>query len=89
MRKVHLYTNLKRHTGNQSILEIEGDTVGECLDSLVQRFPALKAELFDKDGGLSPQTFVSINFTSANPEKLDRPLNEGDQLYIVKIVAGG
>jgi molybdopterin synthase sulfur carrier subunit len=89
MRKVHLYTNLQRHTNNQSILEIEGQTVGECLEDLVRRYPALKAELFDQEGKLSALTYVSINLASPNPEKLEASLKEDDQLYIVKIVAGG
>jgi molybdopterin converting factor small subunit len=89
MRKVHLYTNLQRHTDNQSILDVEGQTVGECLEDLVQKYPPLRAELFEKDGNLSPLTFVSINFLSPNPEKLGALLQEGDQLYIIKIVAGG
>ncbi len=89
MRKVHLYTNLRRHTGDQGTLEIEGQTVGECLENLVSQFPALRGELFEKSGRLSPLTYVSINFNSPAPEKLDKALKPEDQLYIVKIVAGG
>jgi len=89
MRKVHLYTNLRRYTGDQGTLEIEGQTVGECLDNLVMRFPALRDELFEKNGKLSSLTYVSINFNSPAPEKLDKALEPDDQLYIVKIVAGG
>jgi molybdopterin converting factor small subunit len=89
MRKVHLYTNLRRHTGDQGTLEIEGQTVGECLADLVRRFPALHDELFAKNGTLSPLTYVSVNFNSPAPEKLDKILQPDDQLYIVKIVAGG
>jgi molybdopterin converting factor small subunit len=89
MRKVHLYTNLRRHTGDQGTLEVEGQTVGECLAYLVRRFPALQDELFEDNGKLSPLTYVSVNFNSPAPEKLDKALQPGDQLYIVKIVAGG
>jgi sulfur-carrier protein len=89
VRKVHLYSNLQRYTGNQAIVDIEGNTVGECLDNLIKHFPKLKSALFDKSGKLTSQVFVSINLNSANPEKLSAPLKEADQIYIVIIVAGG
>jgi hypothetical protein len=56
---------------------------------LIKHFPKLKSELFDKNGKLTSQAFVSINLNSATPEKLSAPLKEADQIYIVIIVAGG
>lgn len=87
--RVHLYSNLRSYTGDQGMVEVNGSTVGECLDDLVRQHPRIKERLFDKFGRISPQVFVSINMNSRGPEKAAAPVKEGDELYIVLIVAGG
>lgn len=87
--RVHLYSNLRSYTGDQGLVEVSGSTVGECLSDLVRQYPRIKNRLFDKTGQISPQIFVSINMNSRGPEKTTTPVKEGDELYIVLIVAGG
>ncbi len=87
--KVHLYSNLQSYTDNKSILEIEGSTVGQCLDNLVDRYPALKSRILDKSGHLLSTVFVSLNLNSPNTEPASRPIAAGDEIYLILIVAGG
>ncbi len=87
--RIHLYSGLSSFTEGQTLVEVSGNTVGECLYNLVSQYPQLKAELFDPAGKLWRHVFVSINLTSANPEKLDQPVNSSDELYIIRITAGG
>jgi len=68
---------------------VQGNTVGECLQDLVRQYPGLKQVLFDKDGKLSPQIWTSINLNSPYREALDTPLKDGDELYLILLVAGG
>jgi molybdopterin converting factor small subunit len=70
-------------------VEVQGATVGECLDDLVRQFPKLKPKLIDKSGNISSVVFISINMNSTNPEKRDVPVKQGDELYIVMIIPGG
>jgi sulfur-carrier protein len=87
--KVHLYSRLRTFAGDQGTVEVEGATVGECLEDLVGQFPRLREKLFDKSGNISSIVYVSINMNSTNPEKKETPLKEGDELYIVMIIPGG
>lgn len=87
--KVHLYSGLKEFTGGQNVAEVQGTTVGECLADLVGQFPRLKRELFDEDGQLATKILVSINLKSAYPEELGKPVDSEDELYIVRVIAGG
>jgi molybdopterin converting factor small subunit len=87
--KVNLYSNLRSYADDKGTVEVNGATVGDCLSDLIRQFPKLRSKLFDASGKLSSQIFVSINMNSTNPEKTGAPVKEGDELYIVLIVAGG
>lgn len=87
--KVHLYSSLQQFTNDRNMVEVSGSTIGQCLDDLVKQFPKIKPVLFDKDGKLLGQIFVSVNLKSAYPEELTKLVNDGDELYIALIIAGG
>jgi len=87
--KVHLYSSLQQFTNDRSMVEVSGSTIGDCLDDLVKQFPKIKPLLFDKDGKLSGHIFISVNLKSAYPEELAKVVNDGDELYIVRVIAGG
>lgn len=87
--KVHLYSGLKEFTSGQNVAEVHGSTVGECLADLVRQFPRIKRELFEENGKLAAKILVSINLKSAYPEELTKPVDSEDELYIVRVIAGG
>ena len=87
--KVHLYTSLKSYTNGRSVVEVNGTTLGSCLNDLVRQFPKIKQVLFDKYGRLLPKVFVSVNMQSAYPEELEKPIKDGDELYIALVISGG
>jgi molybdopterin converting factor small subunit len=87
--RVHLYSNLQQFTDNHNEVEVSGSRIGECLDDLVRQFPRIKPVLFNKRGKMSDTIFVSINLKSPHPEELTKLVNNGDELYIVRIIAGG
>ena len=87
--KVHLYSSLQQFTNDRDTVEVSGSTIGECLDDLSRQFPKIKPMLLDKDGKMLGHIFVSVNLKSAYPEELARVVNEGDELYITRIIAGG
>jgi molybdopterin converting factor small subunit len=86
---VHLYTSLRQFTDGHNQVLVRGGTVGECLNDLVRQYPDIEPVLFDKNGHLHSIVFVSVNMSSVNPEKLDREINEKDELFIILIIAGG
>jgi molybdopterin converting factor small subunit len=86
---VHLYSNLQRYTADNNLVETEGQTVGECLTQLIQKCPEIRPVILDQWGKIPPHVYVSINLESAKSETIERQLAEGDQIYIILIVAGG
>ena len=87
--KVHLYSSLRKHANNQEIVEVDGTTVGECMEDLIRQYPSISPLLFDKTGKPLEKVFVSINLESAYREKMTTPVAENDDIYLILIVAGG
>lgn len=87
--KINIHPILAHSTNKQKVVEVEGNTIGQCLDELVKKFPKIKAELFDKDGNLHNYVDVYLNQESAYPDELAKPVKNGDELNIALIIAGG
>lgn len=78
-----------QYTNKESVMEVQGKTVGECLDQLVKRFPKLKPVVFDKRGKLFGFLDVFVNGESSFPEQLAKPVKDGDTLHLVMLIHGG
>ena len=90
MAKIFIPTPLRIYADNRSAVDVKGASVGEALDDLVQRHPALKQHLFDDSGQL--RSFVNIYRNDDDIRYLDREqteLSSGDELSIVPSIAGG
>jgi molybdopterin converting factor small subunit len=87
--KINVHTILHHITKDQGVVQVDGDTVGQCLEQLVARFPGLKKVLFDSDGKLLNYIDVYVNGESSYPEESAKCLKNGDELHIELIIAGG
>jgi sulfur-carrier protein len=86
---VKIPTQLRLATDGAATAEVSGETVGEVLDALYERFDELKSRIAE-DGGL--RRFVNvyvggedIRFLSG----LETPVSDGDEVTILPAVAGG
>jgi adenylyltransferase/sulfurtransferase len=75
--------------GGVDELEVEGQTVGECVNQLVAEHPDMKKALFDKNGKLKNIIDIYLNQESTFPEELAKPVKDGDEIHITVILAGG
>ncbi len=87
--KISVPSSWQRFTHDQEVAEVNGSTVGECLNHLTRQFPGIEGELFDEDGNLFQHVDVYVNEKSSYPEELAKPVKDGDVLYILRMVAGG
>ncbi|MBA7634199.1 hypothetical protein ES703_41779 [subsurface metagenome] len=87
--KVNLHRSLASLTNGQTVVKVNGNTVGQCLEQLVTRFPRLKKQLFEKDGVLSRILEVYVNGESIYPDELATPVKDGDELHTVVLISGG
>lgn len=81
---------LRRLTGGQPEVHVEGGTVSEALQSLDQSYPGFNDRLYDGSGQL--RQFINIYLNDADIRfgaGLATPLAENDDISIVPAVAGG
>ena len=86
---MHLTSLFSCFVDDVKVLDVAGNTVGDCLNDLVKQFPQCGEMLFDKNGTLIGYIEVYVNGESTYPEELSKPVKDGDQLYILSVVAGG
>ena len=87
--KVFINPSLTYLTNDEEVVEVEGKSVGECLEQVIARFPGLREPLFGEDGRLNNHIDIFVNTESAYPEELAKPVRDGDELNIISMVAGG
>ena len=87
--KINIPSYMKASTDNKRVVEVDGSTVGECLNHLVEQFPRIKKQLFSKEGNLFENIIISINGESAYPEQLAKPVKDDDELKIIFVIGGG
>ena len=76
-------------TDDMKSIDVDGLTVGECLNGLLGRFPPLRERVFDKEGRLLNKVGIYINGKSSYPDELTKPVNAGDEIHIMLVLAGG
>jgi molybdopterin synthase sulfur carrier subunit len=88
--EVRIPTVFRRYTGNESIVSVEGSTIGELLEQIEARYPGFKEQLMSEDGQLHRFVNVYVNDEDARYlDKLDTKVSEGDTVSLLPSVAGG
>ena len=80
---------LQHLTNGAPSVEVEGATVGECLERLIEQFPPARKLLFDQSGELFGHIDIYINGLSTFPRELARPVHEGDKITMLYLITGG
>jgi MoaD family protein len=86
---VKIPTQLRAAADGASETEVEGDTVGEVLDALFERFSELRERICD-DGDL--RRFVNVYVGGEDIRflsYLETEVTDGDEVTILPAVAGG
>lgn len=88
--KILIPTTLQKYTENQAVIECDGGTVNELLDTLEKLCPGVKGRLRDESGQL--RRFVNFYVNNEDIRFLENDqtaLKDGDEVSIVPAVAGG
>jgi molybdopterin converting factor small subunit len=87
--KVHIHTTHRQYTKGLEVVEVKGNTVGDCLNHLVQQFPGMEKALFAKKDKLHNIVEIYVNHATAYPNELVKPVKDGDEIHLVVMLAGG
>jgi molybdopterin converting factor small subunit len=87
--KVHIHTTHRPFTNGLEVVEVEGSTVGECLNHLIKQFPGMEKALFAKKDKLLNIVEIYVNHATAYPNELIKSVKDGDEIHLVIMLAGG
>ena len=90
MVKMKIPTPLRVYTEGNAEVMVSGETVGEAMNDLTQRFPELRRHLYNDKGDL--RAFVNLFLNEEDIRQLEgprTPLKEGDRLVLIPSIAGG
>ncbi len=87
--EVNFPPSLQHLAGGQKKVEVSGGTIGECLNAIVARYPQLKTKFFGSNGELFRGLNIFLNGESAYPGELEKPVRDGDKIYIAYVMLGG
>ena len=69
--------------------EVDGNTIGDCIEHLAKTFPIIADKLFDEHGKLALYIDIYVNGEYIDPGELSQPIEDGDEIHIVTITGGG
>ncbi|MDO4492062.1 MAG: ThiF family adenylyltransferase [Lachnospiraceae bacterium] len=88
--KVIISATLRAFTNKRSEVLVEGDTVSDVLENLIDEYPELKKSIYGEDGNL--RDFVALYLGEediSDTDKWSRTIREGEELLLLPAIAGG
>ena len=90
MPTIRVPNAISYYTDKQTQFEVSGSTALEAVQNAVEKYPALKFHVFDKDGKLRRHMYLFVN--DVNVKDLDgneTKVGEQDVVRILAAAAGG
>ena len=87
---IRIPTPLRKLTGEQEVVQADGTTIGEVLESLDGNYPGLKDRICDEQGNV--RRFVNVYLNDEDIRFLDEKataVKDGDEISIIPAIAGG
>jgi molybdopterin converting factor small subunit len=88
--KIRIPKYLRDKTDGKAEAHVNGRTVRECIEALIQQHPSLKGEILDDQGMVILKWVIYINDSVAIPsDALSRPVGNSDTIMLIPLIAGG
>ncbi len=88
--RVRIPTPLRKFTGGQESVSVEGNSVAAIIDSLESGHPGLRERICEDDGSIRRFVNVYINGDDIRfLDNLESAVKDGDEVSIVPAIAGG
>jgi len=90
MSTIRLPQVLRQQANGERAIEVDGATVGEAVQALVGRHPALATQLLTAEGELHRFVNVYVNGRDVRYlAGLETPVDERDEIRLLPAIAGG
>jgi molybdopterin converting factor small subunit len=76
-------------TDGVEIVEVEGNTVAQCLKDLIRKFPSLEKFMYNDADVVSNYLLVFLNGENIPHTELDKAVKNDDEISLVMLIDGG
>ncbi len=90
MAKIIIPTPLRKFTDNQKNVEVNGQTIIEAIQDLIENYPAIGKNILNDDGSI--RNFVRVFLENEDIKALDNEgttIQENAVISIIPAIAGG
>jgi len=87
--KIYFHGYISPFPNLVNVAEVNGNTIGQCLDHFVNLYPKVKNALFDENSKVREYFWIVVNGDVVSLEELAKPVKDGDELHIIPVVGGG
>jgi molybdopterin converting factor small subunit len=87
--RINLPIFLQAFADNKETMDVQGQTVGECLAVVMEEHPGVRKMLVDDNGKLHSYVGIYINGQDAFPGEMTRPVKDGDEVHVLYALGGG
>ena len=87
---IRVPSSLKKWFDGRDDVLCHGETVGKCIGNLAGNFPELRRRLLDEKGEINVAVLIFLNGENIrNMEGGITPVQDGDEISIIPLAAGG
>lgn len=88
--QVRIPTPLRKLTGENEVVSVEGSTIAEIITALNAAYPGLTERICDEEGNIRRFVNVFVNDEDIRfLEEKNTAVKDGDEISIVPAIAGG
>jgi len=87
--KINIPSYLQSYTNDTAVVEVNGSTIDECLNHLVEQFPDIRKMVFTKEDKLLDYASVYVDGEFVYGDELAKPVKDGDEFHLLYIIGGG
>lgn len=88
--QVRIPTPLRKLTGENEVVTVEGSTIAEVINALNAAYPGLTERICDEEGNIRRFVNVFVNDEDIRfLEEKNTAVKDGDEISIVPAIAGG
>jgi len=86
--KLNIDESVLDYRKGKVVVEVSGNTIGECLDYIVKRRSTLKKAIFDENGNMCLGNLIRVNGAFIYSNALAKSVKDGDEIEIIKFTGG-
>jgi molybdopterin converting factor small subunit len=87
--RVEIPRRYRLPTRGESLIDVEGRTIRECIEAVEARYPGFLELVFDSQGNLNRFVRLFVNGDEVARSDPDAPVDDDDRVQILAAAAGG